>query len=343
MTARGIAVVGLGMALAPHARSLAELSDRLPVVGAWSRSDQRRSAAAQAYGLPVTDDLDGLIADPKVEIGLVLTPPDSHLEIAERFLKAGKHLIVEKPLDTQLARAESLVAEAEAADRRLGVVLQHRFRAASRALIELLETGELGALASASCMVPWWRDQAYYDQPGRGTLARDGGGVLMTQAIHTLDLFRTLTGGIAAVSATAATTPLHRMECEDVVGSALELANGAVGSLYATTATYPGHTEEIRLVCTNGVATLRGDALAIDWLDGRSSQIGADQAMGSGADPMAFAHDAHRALLEDVATAIDEGREPLVNGREALATQRLIAGLLASAADRRWVEIDTST
>ncbi|MEO1089571.1 MAG: Gfo/Idh/MocA family oxidoreductase [Pseudomonadota bacterium] len=338
---RGLAVVGLGMALAPHARALAELADRYRVVGAWSRSEPRRAAAAAAYDLPVTADLDALVADPNVDVGLILTPPASHYELAERFLDAGKHVIVEKPLDTELGRAERLVASAAAKNRSLGIVLQHRFRKAARALGALLQDGELGPIGTATCIVPWWRDQTYYDQPGRGTRERDGGGVLMTQAIHTIDLFRALTGGIGRVAAAAQTTPLHRMECEDVVAAVVELNGGAIGSLYATTAAFPGHPEEIRLVCANGVAALLGDALRVDWLDGRHTAVGEAAAMGSGADPMAFSHDAHKALLADYADALDQGRAPEADGRDGLATQRLIERLLDAAAAGSWVIVET--
>ncbi|MFW5680757.1 MAG: Gfo/Idh/MocA family protein, partial [Pseudomonadota bacterium] len=249
-----LAVVGLGMALAPHARALAELADLYDVVGAYAPSPARRQAAARDFGLPVTDDLDRLIEN--VDVGLILTPPATHSELALRFFAAGRHVLLEKPLETDLERAKGLVAAAARHGRALGVVLQHRFREASLALEDLVTSGALGPLAVASCRVPWWRPQSYYDEPGRGTRARDGGGVLLTQAIHTLDLFRAVSGGVARVAAVARTTQLHRMECEDYVAATLELANGAVGWLEASTATYPGHPEEIRLVGTRGVATL---------------------------------------------------------------------------------------
>jgi len=339
MTARGLTIIGLGMALPPHAAALAELGERFRVVGAWSRSADRRGEAAARFGLPVTDDLDALIADPAVEAALILTPPTSHTEIGLRFLEAGKHVLVEKPLDTDLARAERLVATARERDRRLGVVLQHRFRPAGRALAERLAAGTLGEIQAATCDIPWWRDQPYYDVPGRGTRARDGGGVLMTQAIHTLDLFRALTGGVRRVAALAATTALHAMECEDVVTAAMELVNGAPASLAATTAAYPGGDETIRLVCARGVATIRGNALTIDHLDGGREELGGGEGTGGGADPMAFSHEPHRDLIADFADAIDAGRAPRVNGEDGLATQRLIETLLESARLGAWCDV----
>lgn len=342
MKPKGLAIVGLGMALDPHAKALADLPDTYEVKHAYSRSVERREAAAARYGLPVTGDLEAIVGDPDTHAALILTPPDSHFEIVQRFLNAGKDVLVEKPLDVSSARGAELVAMAQRLDRRLGVVLQHRFRESSRELSRLLEGGELGRIAAATCSVPWWRDQAYYDEPGRGTLARDGGGVLMTQAIHTLDLYRALVGGVRRVASVAETTPLHRLECEDFVAGVLHLENGAVGSLLATTAAYPGLSESIELICENGVARLGGGALRIDWLDGRVTEIAAEQALGGGSDPMDFPADAHRNLLQDFASAVEQGRDPLVSGREALQTQVLIDALIRAAGRATWEDVPPS-
>ncbi|TVQ40350.1 MAG: gfo/Idh/MocA family oxidoreductase [Geminicoccaceae bacterium] len=339
MTALGLGIVGLGMALPPHARALADLRDQIHVVAAWSPSAERRQAAAAAYALPEAASLDALLADPAVEAILVLTPPHVHAELAERAFAAGKHVLVEKPLDVSLERAAAMVAQAAAAGSILGVVLQHRYREATRTLQAMLRAGELGTIQAASCTVPWWRDQAYYDAPGRGTRARDGGGVLMTQAIHALDVFRALTGGVARVAASARTTALHRMECEDHVAATMTLTGGGIASLVASTATFPGYPEEIRLIGTRGVATLSGGALHIAGLDGQSFELAVAAPSGGGAEPMAFSHEAHRALLLDFAQAVRAHRNPLVDGVEALRTQRLIEAILAAAASGAWQDV----
>ena len=166
------------------------------------------------------------------------------------FVEEARHAPVERavPVATPLVR--------ERAGVRLGVVLQHRFRPAAGALARWLREGALGDIAAASVCVPWWRPQSYYDEPGRGTLERDGGGVLLTQAIHTLDLFLSLTPPLSAVAAFATTTPLHRMETEDLACAALRFRNGALGTLDATTASYAGYAEQISIVGTRGTARL---------------------------------------------------------------------------------------
>lgn len=327
----GLAVIGLGPAAEPHAKALAELAGRARVVWAVARTPARAGIAA-ARGWPFTTDLEAAIADPAVRAVLVLTPPAAHLDVAARALAAGRHVLVEKPLELTSARAAQLVDAADAAGLRLGVVLQHRFRAGALALAGLLAEGRLGAVQAATVAVPWWRPQAYYDEPGRGTLARDGGGVLLTQAIHTLDLFRALLGVRRVVAAQVATTALHRMQTEDHVHALLELANGAPASLVATTAAYPGRPERIEVIGSRGTARFEGNSLVAEFLDGTRLERLSDARTGSGAGIMDFDHGPHRALIADFLEAVQQDRPPRVTGADALATQRLIDSILAHAA-----------
>jgi UDP-N-acetyl-2-amino-2-deoxyglucuronate dehydrogenase len=336
-----VAIIGLGMAVRPHARSLVDLRDRVEVAFAFSRSEERRLAFAERFDFPLTGDLRRILDDRSVQAVLILTPPNSHLELVEAFARAGKHILLEKPLERSTDRALRLVETAEAAGVILGVVLQHRFRAASEHLRRRIARGDLGELAAAHVLSPWWRPQGYYDQPGRGTLERDGGGVLITQAIHTLDLMLSLTGPVAEVAAIAGTTRLHRMETEDFVGAGLRFANGAPGALMATTAAYPGMPERIELIGTKATASLAAGVVTIHHQDGRKESIGEEQSTGGGADPMDFPHDAHRALIADFLDAIAEGRSLRISGREALKVHRFIDALLQASAENRTVRVKT--
>ncbi len=326
-----VALIGLGMAVTPHAKSLVDLSDRLEVVHAFSPSAARRRAFGEKFSFPLCARFEDILEDGSVEAALVLTPPNTHFEVASRLAAAGKHVMLEKPVEVTTARALELVEAFERAGRTLAVVLQHRFRPGSLRLAQIIAAGELGELAAASVSVPWWRPQTYYDEPGRGTLARDGGGVLMTQAIHTLDLFLSLTGPVARVSALGGTSRMHRMQTEDAVGAGLEFANGAFGALWATTAGYPGFAERIELMGTRGTALLSAGRLDISWQDGRRETLGEEGAGGGGADPMDFPNDAHRGVLADFLDAVQTGRAPRAGGREALKVQRFIDALLESA------------
>ena len=333
------AILGLGMALKPHIRSLEELSDRLEIAACYTPSPERRKAFSAAHAHPVVGDLDAIMSDRSIDAVIILTPPNTHLELVERCAAAGKHVLLEKPIDGTVARARRAVEAMERAGCRLAIVLQHRFRTVSRRLAELVRSGELGRLVSGSASIRWWRPPEYFAQPGRGMKARDGGGVLLTQAIHTLDLFQSLAGDIAEVSAFAATSPLRKIDTEDIVGAGIRFAGGAVGTIDATTVAYPGFPERIELACEKATALLNAETLDVFFKDGRHLREGGQTSNSGGADPMAFSHEAHKALIADFLDAIDANRNPVTYGREALKVQVLIEALLRSAEQQRAVKI----
>ena len=324
-----IAIVGLGMAVTPHARGLLDLSSEVEVVYAFSPSETRRRAFAEKFPFPTCASLDTILNDGSVDAVAVFTPANTHRDIGLACVAAGKHVLMEKPLDITTARAVELVEGCRSAGVTMGVVLQHRFRPAGMKLAQMLAAGELGRIVGCSTAIRLWRPQSYYDEPGRGSFARDGGGVLISQGIHTLDLMLSLAGQVETVSGFATTTPLHRMETEDMVCAAVRFENGAFGTIDATTAAYPGFLEEIVISSEKGTAKLAGTELLVQFQDGRKVSIEADRsAGGTGADPMAFPHDYHRAVMADFVAAIREGRQPKVTGEEALKVHRLIDALI---------------
>jgi UDP-N-acetyl-2-amino-2-deoxyglucuronate dehydrogenase len=339
MTRRRVAIVGLGMALGPHLKSLSELADRVEIAACFTPSAPRRQAFAAAQPYRLADSLDAILADASIDLVLVLSPPNTHLDLVRQCAAAGKHVLLEKPIAGSLADARAVVATMERAQRKLAIMLQHRFRAVSRQLARLVGSGELGALVSGSAAIRWWRPPEYFASHDRGMKARDGGGVLMTQAIHTLDLFQSLAGPIAEVSAFAATSALRRIDTEDVVGAAIVFANAAIGTIDATTVAYPGFAERIELACERATAVLAAESLDVFHQDGRHVRTDGGPSRSGGADPMAFSHEAHKALIVDVLDALDEDREPTVSGREALKVQVLIEALLRSSAERRAVTV----
>ena len=321
----GVGVVGLGMAVTPHAKSLLDLKDRAKVVYAYSPSAARRARFAERFAFPQSERLETILEDRSIDAVLVLTPPNTHLEIVERCAAAGKHVLLEKPLEVSTEKAQKLVQTCKRV--KLGVVLQHRFRPAAEKLREMLP--RLGKVVSASAAIPNWRAQSYYDQPGRGTRWRDGGGVLLTQAIHTLDLFLSFTGEPAEVKSFATTTPIHKMETEDLVAAAVRFKSGALGVVHATTTAYPGFPERIELIGMQGTALLEGTSLKMSFSDAQSLEMKTESgAGGTGADPMAFPHDWHRGVLADFLDSIEKNQEPRVNGAEALKVHRFIDALL---------------
>jgi len=324
-----IAIIGLGMAVTPHAKSLVDLKDRVEVVASFSPSEARRKAFGEKFPFRLVDNLDAILSDKSIDSVEILTPPNTHLDLVKKCAAAGKHVLLEKPLEISTARGVELVEAAEKAGVTLGVMLQHRFRPAALKLREIIRAGELGTIVNCSTTIRIWRPQSYYDVEGRGTLARDGGGVLITQGIHTLDLMLSLAGPIAEVRGYAATSSVHRMETEDMAVAAVKFANGALGVIDATTAAYPGFAERIEIIGEKATASLVGSDLVVAHHDGRTTELKTEfGAGGTGADPMAFPNDWHRGVIADFLDALDQKRAPAISGREALKVDRLVDALL---------------
>jgi predicted dehydrogenase len=335
-----LAVIGLGMATKPHLDALAELRGKVNVSGVFNRTRAKADAVSEAFGFPVFDNLDAIAADPHTDGVIIATPPNQRAKIVTKMADAGKHILMEKPIERTLQAAKDIVAECEAQNVALGIVFQHRLRKASLRLRELVDQGALGDLGLVRAEIPWWRDQAYYDVAGRGTYARDGGGVLISQAIHVMDLMLSLTGPAKSVQALTATTRMHTMESEDFATAGIIFANGAVGSVVATTATYPGEQERLVLDGTKATAVLNGGQLTVTWRDGRTETAGDISGTGGGADPMAFPCDWHRDVIEDFARAIHDKHQPSITGREALRVHALIEAITRSSATHTTVEVE---
>jgi predicted dehydrogenase len=339
MAKHRVGIIGLGMALKPHLTSLEELSDRVDIAACFTPSSERRKAFAAASPHPVVDSVDAVLDDKTIDVVFILTPPMSHLDLVEQCAAAGKHVLLEKPIDFTSERGAKQVAAMSKAGKKFAIMLQHRFRDASRRLRAAVKSGELGELVSASASIRWWRTPEYFAQPGRGMKSRDGGGVLITQAIHTLDLFQSLTGPVARVTAFAKTSPLRKIDTEDIAAAAVEFGNGAIGTIDATTVSYPGFPEKLELACANATAVLNAETLDIYYKNGRHVHHEGAASKSGGADPMAFPNDAHKALIVDFLDAIDGDREPEVSGAESLKVMRLIEAMLASAEQGRPVAL----
>lgn len=335
----GLAVIGVGMAAKPHALALNDLRDQIDVRGTYARTTPALREFCDTYNFPQAQDLEALASDPSVDAVLLITPPNARAELVSLFASNGKHILSEKPLERSVDAAQSIVDTCIKTDVSLGVVFQHRFRAASEAFSNLIAQGTLGQIRIVRADVPWWRDQCYYDEPGRGSYARDGGGVLISQAIHTLDLMLSLTGPVASVQALCATTPFHRMEAENFTAGAMTFESGAVGSIFASTASFPGTAESLTFECDKASALLKSGVLTIHWHDGRVETFGEEASTGGGADPMAFPYDWHKSLIADFAQSIEDGRPPRVTGAQAMSVHTLISAIEMSSKTGRGVAV----
>lgn len=341
-----VLMIGAGMVAQTHVLALRDNHAGARLMGVLGRDEARIGAfcaeAPQLLGYevaPYTDTQTALAAKP--DMAIIITPPDTRLEYAGALAQADVPTLMEKPVERTLAAARAVIDCYAQADVPLGFCFQHRTREAARVLKQRIDAGELGDIVHVDMRVPWWRDQSYYDAPGRGTYARDGGGVMINQAIHTLDLALWLAGPIAKLQAMMRTSPLHRMEAEDIAAALLTFRSGASGSLNATTTAYPGGAESITLTTTKAHAHLEGDSLRINWLSGQTETIAPDGGAdtGGGADPMAFTHAWHQAMIEDFIAAIADKRAPLAPPAQALHVHAVIDAMERAARTSTMIEV----
>lgn len=334
--AKKAVIIGVGMVAQRHLDAIAA-SETVILHGVMGRDYQRsmtfhaKAEAQLGHSIRHYKTIDEIAADEAVDFVIILTPPNVREQIITPLAQAGKHILLEKPVGRNSAEALEIVQICQEHDVLLGIVFQMRMREASKVAAQLIKGGQLGALALCEVSVPWWRPQTYYDEPGRGTYSRDGGGVLLTQAIHIIDLTLSLTGPAQAVQAMAVTSRLHEMEAEDFVTAGIEFANGAAGSFMASTASYPGLSEVIALYFEKATLRLHSGQLDIIWHDGRKETVAAQGQSGTGANPMAFSHDLHQAIIEDFAEGLVLKRKPAISGEDALKAHALIDAMLLSS------------
>ena len=335
-----VILVGHGMVAATHVAALVE-SPNLELVGVLGRNAERVTDFIQVHGIEATVFTkieDAVRAEP--DFVVLTTPPNARLEFIEAFAAAKIPVLIEKPLERSLEQAKHIVDICTASGTLAGVVFQHRMRAASLKLKDLIGKGELGRLVATEIRVPWWRPQSYYDQPGRGAYDRDGGGVMINQAIHTLDLALWMMGPVTKVQAHMITTELHQMESEDWASALLEFTEGTVGTMTSTVSFYPGAAESLAIQGTEAHAHLEGGVLSIKYLDGRKETFGETAiGTGGGADPMAFTHAWHQAVIEDFASALTNGREPVCTARDALNAHAVIDAMERASKAKHLVEV----
>lgn len=333
-----IVLIGLGMVAGTHLAAIDASPHRLHAVMARSH-EKARAFLGDRSDVRIYATVEEIAEDDDVDFVILATPPNARRQIVEALVEAGKPILAEKPIERTFAAAHSIVALCEEKPVPFAVTFQHRAREASIALKRAIDDGVLGEISSLEMRVPWWRDQAYYDAPGRGSYDRDGGGVMINQAIHTLDLGLWLCGPVARVNAVMHKTPLHEMEAEDWAGAFLTLENGAMGSLTATTAAFPGGTETIFVQGTKAAASLAAGVLTLHHLDGRTETFGETATTGGGAHPMAFTHAWHQTIIEDFATCLTSGKTPIATGRSALMAQAVITAMEQSARTGQSVEV----
>ena len=332
------AIVGAGNIANFHARAI-ELVPSATLVAVHSRRAEPGQTFAQKYGAEFAPDYDALLARDDIDAICITTPSGTHAELGSAAARAGKHVLSEKPLDITPERVDELVKVCADNNVQLGGIFQARFGKGALAFKQAVDGGRFGQLAWASAYVPWYRSEEYYQSAGwRGTWDLDGGGALMNQSIHAVDLLLWLAGDWDEVSARCGNVLHKGLEVEDTAMAWVKFKSGALGVIQGSTACYPGELKRVELKGSTGSATLVDDMPTLwqfateapedetvrEWV--KQAQIG-----GGAADPMAISIEGHRAQIEDFAQAIRENREPAIPGRDGKKAVELICAIYRSS------------
>jgi UDP-N-acetyl-2-amino-2-deoxyglucuronate dehydrogenase len=333
-----LGILGAGNISDTHARAAAAIPG-LEIVAVHGRNRERAQRLAAAYGAALFDDLDRFLDHPMDAVAIG-SPSGVHSEQGSRAAARGLHVIVEKPIDVTPERADALIDAATRADVRLGVFFQDRVQPDIVRLHQAVTSGRIGRPLVASARVKWYRPPEYYSQSHwRGTWELDGGGALMNQGIHTVDLLQWLMGPVRRLSATARTA-LHQIEVEDTVVALLEFESGAVATLEATTAAYPGYKRRVEISGSEGTLVLEHDRLvAADLRQPADDLVGVQAADNnqSASSPVVSDARGHQRLLEDFVEAVYERRDPVCTGPEARKSVALVCAIYEAARSGEWV------
>ena len=335
----GIGLVGTGMIANFHTRAIAD-ADGVHLVGCVSEPFEAAKDFAAKNDCQAYESLDKMLADPNIHAVSVCTPSGIHLEPALAAAKAGKHVVVEKPLEITTERCDQIIQECEKNGVKLVVAFQSRFHESSRLIKEAVDAGRFGKLTMGDAYVKWYRSQEYYDSGAwRGTWEIDGGGALMNQAIHSVDLLVWLMGPVKEIHALTDTLTHERIEVEDVAVATLRFANGALGVIEATTTAFPGALKRIEVIGSGGTAVLEEEDI-VTWQfadetpqdeEIRKRMAGKTESGGGAADPSAISHHGHTQLFEELVAAVKEDRPSLLDGHEGRRSVEVIRAIYESA------------
>ncbi|MBV9313878.1 MAG: Gfo/Idh/MocA family oxidoreductase [Pseudonocardia sp.] len=345
------AVVGAGMIGAVHCAAIVALADVAELTVVADRTESVAAAMAHKHRAGgYTTDVAAALNRHDVDAVAVCTPSGTHADLAVAALRAGKHVVIEKPIDISLAAADRVIAAERECGRTIAVISQHRFDRSTEKVASAVRAGELGTLTSTNASCAWWRGQSYYDSgQWRGTRELDGGGATMNQAVHTIDLMLAVMGRPVEVFAYTALLAHERIEVEDTAVAVVRFASGALGTVHATTAAYPGLDASLRVFGTRGSAVIAGDELTFIY---RSQGPAAEIAMSeSGAEVNQVTESdrlrpeertlgpAHQAQLRDFVQAVTHGTPVRVGTAQARAALAVVLGMYESARTGRAVPL----
>jgi len=335
----GFGIIGLGAIAGIHAAAIRQM-DNAELIGVFDTIPKYAAAFTEKHGGRPYDDLESFLKCPDIEFVTITTPSALHLDAAINTARAGKHIIVEKPLEISTVRCERIIRTACENGVLLSGIFQSRFFDGSRKIREALDQGRFGKIILCNAYIKWYRSQEYYDSGAwRGTKEIDGGGALMNQAIHALDLLLWFGGNVKEVSSRSATMAHERIDVEDVLVSTLVFENGAMGTMEASTAVWPGDPKRIEILGTQGSVIMEEEnIIRWDFAEQRPGDgdvknlFGNSSSIGGASDPMGINPEGHRRQFEDCIRAVETGGKPLIDGSSAAKAVALVEAMYKSAA-----------
>ena len=347
MKTYGFGIIGCGMIADFHSTAIAEL-EHGKLVAVSSRNEDNARRVADRYNVAWYPDCNEMLKRDDLDIVCICTPSGAHREPAVSAAAAGKHVVVEKPLEITLNRCDDIIRACDKAGVRLCAIFNSRFTEGSQLVKKTIDSGRFGVITLGDAYIKWYRSQEYYDSGGwRGTRELDGGGALMNQSIHAIDLLQYFMGPVRAVQAFTDTMTHERIEVEDVAVAVLRFGNGALGVIEGTTTAYPGMLKKTEISGSKGTVILQEEDI-IKWEfepalpeDAEVLQKFARTRSGGGgaADPRAISHENHRRQMEDLINAIENGTPHLVDGREGRKAVEIILAIYKSSQERRIVHL----
>jgi UDP-N-acetyl-2-amino-2-deoxyglucuronate dehydrogenase len=336
----GIAIAGSGMVAGVHASAIKEIEEA-KLIGVWSYFAEEIQTFSDQYHTQGYQTYEVLLKDPAIQAVIICLPSGYHAEYGMKAAALGKHVIVEKPIDISIVRARSLIEECRKKQVKLSVIFQNRFTPAAQKVKKAIDEGLLGRLILGDAYAKWYRSPEYYkSNPWRGTKSVDGGGALMMQAIHTIDLLQWLMGGVKSVNGSVRTS-VHRIESEDLGVATVDYHNGAIGVIEGATAIRPGFKDRIEIHGEKGSIILEGGNIREWKVEGcnEADYVDEEKVVYGATNSPAISHVNHKAQLQDVINAILGDREPLVNGEEGLKTLQIVLGIYESSEKKQRVDL----
>ena len=336
-----IGIVGCGLIADIHAEAIAA-AQNCQLVAAYSRSQEKAEDFGKKYHITGYTDWEEFISNPEMDAVSVCTASGTHLDYGKKAADAGRHVIIEKPIEVNLQRAGELIAYCTAKQVSLAVIYQNRFYADIMTAHKKLLEKYIGDIFLADVRIKWYRSQEYYDSAAwRGTIELDGGGVLINQAIHTIDLLYWFMGKVKSVTAHTMTRTHNDIEGEDNAVAILEFENGALATLNASTSVIPAQSRKIEIHGTAGTMILDGDM--VSWLQKGDVQNDTRKVLPKGADsPLQnFPVDPHRDQFDAIARAIFRGEQPPVSGAESLQSLAIVQAVYESVNLKNTISINS--